>query len=165
MTLGYAAMPNSSPMKCACPTASPLANHLTLPFRILATVSIPCKCSPGTLKGAVALGQPHPLFYRAMILFYYVVEVLTLAQANPPREHTFGFQPRYGGGICGILVHVHDPGAGLPREARALRRNRLAAAASRLAVSRKSIVWPVESTARYRYLSSPLTFIYVSWIR
>jgi hypothetical protein len=43
MTLGYAAMPNSSAMKCAWPTASPLASHRTLPFRIMATVSIPCK--------------------------------------------------------------------------------------------------------------------------
>ena len=42
MTLGYAAMPNSSAMKCACPTVSPLASHLTLPFRIMATASIPC---------------------------------------------------------------------------------------------------------------------------
>jgi hypothetical protein len=32
------------------------------------------------------------------------------------------------------------------------------AAASRLAVSRKSIVCPVESMARYRYLSLPFTF-------
>ncbi len=39
----YAAMPNSSAMKCAWPTASPLASHLTLPFRIMATASIPCK--------------------------------------------------------------------------------------------------------------------------
>ena len=37
-----------------------------------------------------------------------------------------------------------------------LRKNRLAAAASRLAVSRKLMVWPVESTARYRYRSRPL---------
>jgi hypothetical protein len=32
-------------------------------------------------------------------------------------------------------------------------------------VSRNSIVWPVESTARYRYLSAPFTFIYVSSVR
>src|SRR5258708_23344953 len=31
-------MPNSSAMKCAWPTASPLASHLTLPFRIIALV-------------------------------------------------------------------------------------------------------------------------------
>ena len=33
--------PNSSPMKCAWPTASPLASHLTRPFRIVFMVSIP----------------------------------------------------------------------------------------------------------------------------
>src|SRR5882724_886942 len=45
-------------------------------------------------------------------------------------------------------------GIGLPDASIALRRKRLAAAVSRLAVSRKSIVCPVESSARYRYLSS-----------
>jgi hypothetical protein len=38
----YAARPNSSAMKCASPTASPLASHFTRPFRIMATVSMPC---------------------------------------------------------------------------------------------------------------------------
>src|SRR5215470_14306179 len=53
----------------------------------------------------------------------------------------------------GPLSTFMTRGTGLPHPARALRRNRLAAAASRLAVSRKSIVCPMESTARYRYLS------------
>src|SRR5687768_10921479 len=52
----------------------------------------------------------------------------------------------------------------LPEAAIALRRKRFAAAASRFAVSRNSIVWPVESTARYRYRSFPFTFRYVSSI-
>src|SRR6188472_728684 len=39
------------------------------------------------------------------------------------------------------------------------RRMYFTAAVSRLAVSRKSIVCPVESTARYKYRSLPLTFI------
>jgi hypothetical protein len=46
----------------------------------------------------------------------------------------------------------------LPDAPIALRRKRLAAAVSRLAVSRKSIICPVESSARYRYLSSPLDY-------
>jgi hypothetical protein len=54
---------------------------------------------------------------------------------------------------------LHTRGMGLPDASITPRRKRLAAAASRLTVSRKSIVCPVESSARYRYLSSPLTFI------
>jgi hypothetical protein len=37
-----AARPNNPAMKRACPAASPLVSHLTLPFRIMCTVSIPC---------------------------------------------------------------------------------------------------------------------------
>ena len=47
----------------------------------------------------------------------------------------------------------------------ALHRNRNAALRSRLAVSRKSTVPPVLSTARYKYFQQPLTFTYVSSIR
>jgi hypothetical protein len=39
----YAIMPNSSLMKFARATASPLTTHLTLPFRIILTASIPCR--------------------------------------------------------------------------------------------------------------------------
>jgi hypothetical protein len=53
-------------------------------------------------------------------------------------------------------------GCRLACSAKALLKKRLAAAASRLAVSRKSMVCPLESTARYRYRSRPFTFIYVS---
>ena len=36
-------MPNSSAMKVACAIAFSFATHLTLPFRIICTASIPCK--------------------------------------------------------------------------------------------------------------------------
>jgi len=49
-----------------------------------------------------------------MILFHYVIEILTLPQANTPRKHSFGFQPRYGGRICRVLVDVHDPRRRIP---------------------------------------------------
>ena len=60
------------------------------------------------------------------------------------------FSASTAGGKAGCLSTLITRGTGLPGELRAFRKNRLAAAASRLAVSRKSIVWPVESTARYR---------------
>src|SRR5260370_728141 len=61
-------------------------------------------------------------------------------------------------GYAGFLSTFITRDIGLPNASIALRRKRLAAAVSRLAVSRKSIVCPVESSARYRYLSSPFTF-------
>jgi hypothetical protein len=49
-----------------------------------------------------------------MILFhYYVVGVLTLTQANPPRERTLGLLPRYGSRLCGVLINVHDTWHGI----------------------------------------------------
>jgi hypothetical protein len=60
---------------------------------------------------------------------------------------------------AGFLSTLITRGTPLPGELWTLRKKRLAPAASHLAVSRKSMVWTVESTARYRYLSSPLTFI------
>ena len=75
-------------------------------------------------------------------------------------------------GCAGFLSTFIIRGIGLPDASIAFIRKRLAAAASRLAVSRKSIVWPVESSARYRYLSWPFTFIrlgktvtFVAWLQ
>src|ERR1051326_3276091 len=59
-------------------------------------------------------------------------------------------------GYAGFLSTFITRGMALPDASIALRRRRLAAAISRLAVSRKSIVCPVESKARYRYLSFTL---------
>jgi Family of unknown function (DUF6152) len=42
VNVGQTESPNSSSMKCAWPTASPLASQLTRPFLIMFTVSIPC---------------------------------------------------------------------------------------------------------------------------
>src|SRR4051794_36958958 len=51
---------------------------------------------------------------------------------------------------------------GVPFPFIAFGKKRLAAATSRFAVSRKSTVRPCLSTARYRYVHRPFTFIYVS---
>jgi hypothetical protein len=52
-------MSNNSLMKAARATASPLATYLSLPFRIMLTVSIPLKGSPRT-KEAKAKGPEDP---------------------------------------------------------------------------------------------------------
>jgi hypothetical protein len=81
------------------------------------------------------------------------VEILALPQTDSTRQNAFRFQRFYYGRKCRVLVHVDDPWHGIARWLRAVRKKRLAAAVSCLAVSKNSIVWPVESTARYRYLS------------
>ena len=82
-----------------------------------------------------------------------------MTQLNSTRKDAFLLQPFHRGWIRWVLVHVDDARQGIARRIQALRKKRWAAAASRLAVSRKSIVWPVETTARYKYLSLPFTFI------
>src|SRR5665213_1111407 len=62
-------------------------------------------------------------------------------------------------GYAGFLSPFMTRGIALPEAPIALRRKRLAAAVSRFAVSKKSMVWPVESSARYKYLSSPWTLM------
>jgi hypothetical protein len=94
-----------------------------------------------------------------MILFNDIVEILALAQKNSAGENTLGFQGFHCGRIGRVLIHVDDPRNGIEGELNTFSKNRLAAAVSPFAVSRKSMACPVESTARYRYLSCPLTFI------
>jgi hypothetical protein len=60
-------------------------------------------------------------------------------------------------GGTGVLVGMITRGAGWFSPPRAFARKRLAAAESRLADRRKSIVAPLESTARYKYTHLPLT--------
>jgi hypothetical protein len=68
----------------------------------------------------------------------------------------FDVELLHGRRIRSVLVHVDDPRLRIGWVEQLLRKNRLAAAASRLALSRRSIVCPVESTARYKYRSCPL---------
>ena len=66
-------------MKRAWPTASPFASHLTPPFRIMCTVSIPCIVRHGALKRAVAFGQPDSFLYSAVILFDHIINIFAAA--------------------------------------------------------------------------------------
>src|SRR5262249_52595770 len=99
-----------------------------------------------------------------MVPLHHVIQVLALTQANPTRKNSFRFQGFDSGWIRSVLIHVNDSRHGIAGELSALRKKRLAAVVSRWAVSRKSIVWPVESTARYRYLSSPF-HLYIGLVR
>ncbi len=68
-------------LKLTCAFTSAFASHLTRPFRIMCTASMPCKGAPCRGKRAVSFRQPSPLFHGAMVLFHHIVEVVTLG--NP----------------------------------------------------------------------------------
>jgi len=55
-------MPKSSAMKLACAMISSLATHLTRPFRIISTASIPCK-----VRHAVT-NEPYP--FASQVRFF-----------------------------------------------------------------------------------------------
>ena len=92
-----------------------------------------------------------------MILFQNIVEVLHRSMPTVFFQSALGFELHDGWWITGVLVGVDDPRRGVVLTAKALARKRSAAAASRLAERRKSIVAPLESTARYKYTHLPLT--------
>jgi hypothetical protein len=149
-------------MKCAWPTAPPLASHLTRPIRISSLSRCPATSAMHSERIQSSwLAKPvhHPV-----VLFNHVIEIFALTQSDAARDDAIGFQQFHRSRIGRVLVYAHHPWHRIARFPTALRRKRLAAV-SRLAVSRKSIVCPVESGARYRYLSSPFAFIWVSSIR
>jgi hypothetical protein len=103
------------------------------------------KCSPLGVKGSEALTCSDPPLYGSMLFRYRTGRHRQRRPSSPDRfnsETAFGYD--------GFLSTLMTLGPGWPGERDAFCRKRLAAAASRLALRRKSIVAPVESTARYK---------------
>src|SRR5271165_4724893 len=113
--------------------------------------------APSSPEGAKMLACAYPALDRPMILFQDVVEILHRSMPAILLQSLLGFEPHDGRWITGVLVGIDDPRPGWFSPPKALARKRSAAAASRLADRRNSIVVPVESTARYKYTHLPLT--------
>ena len=111
------------------------------------------------------LACTHPAFDGPVILFQDVIKILHRSMSTLLFQNTVGFELNDGWRISSVLVGVDDPRRGMVLTTKALVRKRSAAAASRLAERRKSIVAPVESTARYKYTHLPFTRTYVSSTR
>src|SRR4051794_37045739 len=98
-------------------------------------------------------GSPASLLLGVLlsgILLHYVIEKphRTTRQRRPSSPLCFSSEITFGyDGFPSTLITL---GLGWPGEHNAFRKKRLAASASRLADRRKSIVAPVESTARYK---------------
>ena len=97
-----------------------------------------------------------------MVLLRDVVQVPDRSAAAPTPQLAGFFQFRDHLGIGWVPVHIDHSRRGRPGDRKAFCKNRFAASASRLADSRKSIVAPVESTARYKYVHLPATRRYIS---
>ena len=111
------------------------------------------------------LACTHPAFDGPVILFQDVIKILHRSMSTLLFQNSAGFELNDGWRISSVLVGVDDPRRGMVLPAQGLVRKRSAAAASRLAERRKSIVAPVESTARYKYTHLPFTRTYVSSTR
>ena len=96
------------------------------------------------------LACTHPAFDGPVILFQDVIKILHRSMSTLLFQNSAGFELNDGWRISSVLVGVDDPRSGMVLPTQALVRKRSAAAASRLAERRKSIVAPVESTARYK---------------
>jgi hypothetical protein len=114
---------------------------------------------PRALKRGVSFGKPDPFLHGSVILLDDVVQVFVLAESNPARQDSFVLQRFDGRRIRPVLIHVYDAWGWVLLSSKHFVEEGLAASMSRVAVSRKSMVWPVESIARYRYRSLPLTFM------
>ena len=102
---------------------------------------------------------------RPMILFQDIVEILHRSMSTVLLRNTGGFELNDGWRISSVLVGIDYPRREMVLPAQGFCQKGLAATASRLAERRKSIVAPVESTARYKYTHLPLTRTYVSSTR
>jgi hypothetical protein len=87
---------------------------------------------------------------RPVILLQDVIEILHEAVLAIVGQIACGLEPGNGGRISGVLVGIDDPRRRMVLTAQGFGQKRSAAAASRLAERRKSIVAPLESTARYK---------------
>ena len=76
--------------------------------RLDALQRVPCRS-----ERPIAFGQPDSLLHGSVILFHDVVEVLALAQPNPPRQGTPGFHLLNGGRVSRVLVDIHDTWHGI----------------------------------------------------
>src|SRR5580693_7805023 len=100
--------------------------------------------APRTAERAEMLARVDPTLDRPVILFQDVIEILHGAVLAIVGQIACGLEHGNGGWISGVLVGIDYPRRRMVLPAQGFGQN-LAAAASRLAERRKSIVAPVES--------------------
>ena len=83
-----------------------------------------------------------------MILFQHIVEILHRSMPAILHQRALGFEFYDGGQVSGLLVGVDDPRVRMVRTSQGFGQKALGGRGSCLAERRKSMVAPVESTAR-----------------
>ena len=103
------------------------------------------------------LACPDPALDGPVILFQDVVKVAHRTMSTVLLQSALGFESYDGWRVSGVLVGVDDPRVRTVLSAQGFAQKALGGHVSRLAERRKSMVAPVESTARYKYTHLPLT--------
>jgi hypothetical protein len=98
----------------------------------------------------------HPLFNPAMVLFDDIVQLLDRIRT---RRGTVPIDFSSAIALCDAAYGSSVTTRGVPLFFIALRKKRFAAATSRRSLNRKSMVRPCLSTALYKYVHRPFTFI------
>ena len=96
------------------------------------------------------LTRADPTLDRPVILFQYIVEILHGAMLAILHQSALGFELYDGRRVSGLLLGVDDPREGMVRTSQGFGQKALGGGCTRLADSKKSIVAPEESTARYK---------------
>jgi hypothetical protein len=104
--------------------------------------------APGSPKRTEAVAGVNPPLDGPVVLFQDVINILHWSMVAFLLQNTIGFELSNGGRISGVLVGIDDSRRRMVFPVQGFGQKRSAAAASRLAERRKSMVEPVESTAR-----------------
>jgi len=110
----------------------------------------PLKRSPRRVEGPEALTRSKAPLYGSMILFDDVVQVTYWSTTTASTECARLFEVQYGLRVRRIPVYVDYPRSRMTRRTQSFLKKVLATTASRFALRKKSMVAPVESTARYK---------------
>ena len=103
------------------------------------------------------LARAHPAFDGSVILFQNIIEVLHRSMPAILLQSTRDFEPLDGWWITGMLVGIDYARRRMVLSAQGFGEKALSRCCVTLAERRKSIVAPLESTARYKYTHLPLT--------
>src|SRR5215471_6590791 len=131
------ASPNSSSINCSCASGSPLLTHLARPFRIMWTA---CNVRHTVEKDWYPLASHTRFFETRWSCSTTLFKYLHCRSRQRRRSVPSTLSSSTAGGYARFLSTLITRSWGLAGSSNVLRKNRLAAAASRLVVSRESMV-------------------------
>src|SRR5271166_1217575 len=134
--------------RCSRPTFAPTAFQHRLAFADHMNRFVAADRAPSSPERAKMLACAYPALDRPMILFQNVVEILHRSMPAILLQSLLGFEPHDGRWITGVLVGIDDPRRWMVLSAQSLGEKALGRCCVAFSDRRKSIVAPLESTAR-----------------